>query len=612
MSDHEGDEEENSASCQPSMTFMEAYDDTCSTVGQAARTGNLPELKRLIKMKRPVDVQDNRGWRAIHEAAAANHGECLAELLKHPDTDMHWQSFERLTPLHVACKSGSLDCVRLLLAGGADPDIATSDDTTPLLDALYNKEAAAEIVKALLKSGASANAAIWTKWTPLHEAGIFQHKSNQEITRLLLDHGATLQAPDENGLTPVFTAAQHGNTDCLRTLLDRAEQLGEAGVVNKAGSDGATPLFIAAQEGFLDCIELLLSHGADANAALLDETAVPLVAAIQQGHVRVVERLLGETSAEALRTRSASPYHMAIDWSRLDCLRALAAHGLLSDEFSRETRLADAVGRDDLAGFYAELAPDRVSPLAHALSRGARAMTLALLAAGANANAFTPRHVPPLLAALATPRVDDDIVAAIVDAGAQLNGALPGGGDASALYLAACLAQPGKLRLLLRRGLDARVLDMWREDDGSACALCRAGVTDALDSNEMAAAMLIVREFHAVFACPCSKFRLISRWSWRHLARLRAACARPPSLAHAARVRLRRRLPLALLARPDTLAARLREHLPAQLVDFVLYNDDTRVLILRSPSSPATSSKMQSRMPTPACVAPGNLQQDAE
>lgn len=65
------------------MNFTEAWSDTCSTVGVAARTGNLTELLHLIENGRPVDVHDNRGWRPLHEAAAAGGSlEVLDVLLK--------------------------------------------------------------------------------------------------------------------------------------------------------------------------------------------------------------------------------------------------------------------------------------------------------------------------------------------------------------------------------------------------------------------------------------------------------------------------------------------------------------------------------------------------
>lgn len=63
------------------MDFTEAYDDTCSTVGLAARKGDVKILRKLLKKGCSIDVADNRGWMPIHEAAYHNSIECLRVLI---------------------------------------------------------------------------------------------------------------------------------------------------------------------------------------------------------------------------------------------------------------------------------------------------------------------------------------------------------------------------------------------------------------------------------------------------------------------------------------------------------------------------------------------------
>ena len=64
------------------MDFTEAYADTCSTVGLAAREGNVKVLRKLLKKGRSIDVADNRGWMPIHEASYHNSVECLRMLIR--------------------------------------------------------------------------------------------------------------------------------------------------------------------------------------------------------------------------------------------------------------------------------------------------------------------------------------------------------------------------------------------------------------------------------------------------------------------------------------------------------------------------------------------------
>ncbi|KYO23584.1 hypothetical protein Y1Q_0002230 [Alligator mississippiensis] len=74
------------------MDFTEAYSDRCSTVGLAAREGNIKILRKLIRQGYSVDVPDNRGWMPIHEAAAHNSSECLKLLIHSAPSDDYVKS----------------------------------------------------------------------------------------------------------------------------------------------------------------------------------------------------------------------------------------------------------------------------------------------------------------------------------------------------------------------------------------------------------------------------------------------------------------------------------------------------------------------------------------
>lgn len=66
---------------RPGMDFSACYEDSVSSVAAAARLGDKRRLRYLIRLGRTVDLADNRGWRAIHEAAAAGSVGCLKEIL---------------------------------------------------------------------------------------------------------------------------------------------------------------------------------------------------------------------------------------------------------------------------------------------------------------------------------------------------------------------------------------------------------------------------------------------------------------------------------------------------------------------------------------------------
>lgn len=63
------------------MDFTECYRDMVSSVAAAARSGGTRWLRVLIQRGCSVDCRDNRGWTALHEAAAAGSKACVQEIL---------------------------------------------------------------------------------------------------------------------------------------------------------------------------------------------------------------------------------------------------------------------------------------------------------------------------------------------------------------------------------------------------------------------------------------------------------------------------------------------------------------------------------------------------
>ncbi|XP_033000964.1 ankyrin repeat and SOCS box protein 3 isoform X2 [Lacerta agilis] len=307
------------------MDFTEAYSDRCSAVGLAAREGNAKQLKKLIKQGYSVDVPDNRGWMAIHEAAFHNAAECLKLLIRAAPSDSYIRSktFEGTCPLHLSAGRGSLECVAILLESGADPNELTNDASTPLFLAVQNGHV--DVIKLLLQQGANINGPhCWSEWNSLHQAAF---QNYPEILKLLLNKGAKKECVDDFGITPLFVAAQYGKLESLRILISYGAN------VNCKAKDRATPLFIAAQEGNDECTELLLSRGADPNLYCNeDEWQLPIHAAAEMGHsnilrllVPVTDRLCG--SAEG----KVSPVYSAVLGGHEDCLELLLKEGYSPD-----------------------------------------------------------------------------------------------------------------------------------------------------------------------------------------------------------------------------------------------------------------------------------------
>lgn len=95
------------------------------------------------------------------------------------------------------------EVIRTLLDAGADPNIADDEGKTPLIANAWD----VEIAKMLLAHGASVNAQAKDGFTPLLNAG------TAELMRLLLEHGADPFAKTKEGKTALDWAKQMGRKD---------------------------------------------------------------------------------------------------------------------------------------------------------------------------------------------------------------------------------------------------------------------------------------------------------------------------------------------------------------------------------------------------------------
>ena len=131
---------------------------------------------------------------------------------------MQWLYEDGATPLLRAAQSGDVELMKLLLAKGADPKIATNYNVTPLAAAAgigwvegvtyeWSPASNVEAVKMLLDLGLDVNAADADGRTALHGAA---HKGRNEVVQLLVDHGAKLDARD-NGSRDTLSGELQGH-----------------------------------------------------------------------------------------------------------------------------------------------------------------------------------------------------------------------------------------------------------------------------------------------------------------------------------------------------------------------------------------------------------------
>jgi ankyrin repeat protein len=206
---------------------------------------------------------------AVYFAAAKGHVESLACLLGNREQDRvtYPNSLNKNSPLIAAAKSGSTQCIELLLRNGADINYRNKNNWSALDKAILKNKT--EACKMLLVHNAQVNCKAGKyKRTPLH---ISADKGNKDITELLLKYGASITAKDFRGHYPIHCAVLTTfpcievvemllNADVSRITLKRRISYGI-----KSAIKGADLFHVAVYKADCNLVDLLLKHNLNPN-----------------------------------------------------------------------------------------------------------------------------------------------------------------------------------------------------------------------------------------------------------------------------------------------------------------------------------------------------------
>jgi hypothetical protein len=191
----------------------------------------------------------------LYYAALCGFHDLVEHLVtKHPQ-DVNADGGHYVRPLIAALAGEHFQTADLLRHNGADPDIRGRDGRKPLLAAAYSGNF--EVVRILIKyDPADISARSENRSTPLHWASTGHHFNDGSVLRLLLEHGADINALDKRGWTPLFVASINGALEVVRLLLEHGAD------VEAKDNNGKTALQKAADQGHDEVVELLREHGA--------------------------------------------------------------------------------------------------------------------------------------------------------------------------------------------------------------------------------------------------------------------------------------------------------------------------------------------------------------
>ena len=152
------------------LVFVVLMCSGCASLHEAAKSGNLAEVERLIKEGADVNAKDKTGETPLHGAAETGRKD-VVELLISKGANVNaaaWSGFYAgyQTPLHYAAAGGNIEIAKLLLSKGAVVSAKTNLGFTPL-----HVAASKDMAKLLILKGADVNAKDIGGHTPLGRAG---------------------------------------------------------------------------------------------------------------------------------------------------------------------------------------------------------------------------------------------------------------------------------------------------------------------------------------------------------------------------------------------------------------------------------------------------------
>ena len=219
----------------------------------------------------------------------------------------------------VAIESGDLDAVKALVQGGANADTLIDygeHKITPLMKACWDGEQ--EIAAYLIENGADVNATDDAGETPIFSA---IKRERPELTQLLIDKGAKVNVKDSRQFTPLTVAAAAGSDKLVELLI-------KAGADVKAEMYGLTPLMFAVSARKPDTVRLLVALGASVNQASSLSGQTALFSAIYGANAEMVKTLIELKANVNFHTKDGdTPLKAAQKGDQTDLIEILRAAG---------------------------------------------------------------------------------------------------------------------------------------------------------------------------------------------------------------------------------------------------------------------------------------------
>ena len=362
----------------------------------------------------------------------------VCEVLIDAGADIETKDDMGRSPLHWACRSGSLEVVKMLHKQGAGVCVTCNFGYSCLIFAAYHGHT--ETVRYLVGlKDVDVNHTAKNGWSALVCAVRQKHA---DVVQVLIDAGADIEARDEDLCTPLMSSCGKGELPIVKMLLKAGAE------VRATDKVGRTCLIMAAGFGHTETVRYLVGlPDMDVVMSIKDEegyTAVLVAAELDSADVMKVLIDAG-ADIETKNNEGRSPLSMASKFGKLEVVKVLVRAG------------AKVCVTDNIGGTCLTLAGGR--------GHTETVRTL-LCMPGVDVNDSFHRNYTALLCAVR--QEDSDLVQVLIGAGADIE--VKDGSGCSPLHTACEKGELAIVQMLVEAGADVRVVD----DRGNTCLLLAA------------------------------------------------------------------------------------------------------------------------------------------
>ncbi|KAL2813360.1 ankyrin repeat-containing domain protein [Aspergillus granulosus] len=285
---------------------------------EAMKAGSAAGHEAVVKvfLDQPTLTDSALLEQCLYVASSAGWDE-VVKLLLGSGVNVNASGGKHGTALQVAALEGRHNVVSTLLEHGADKEVTCQRYGQPLAAAA--EKCHIYTVKALLDRGAKINGRGGWYGFPLISAIVGR---NMQLVDLFIDRGADVNAMGGRYGCPLMAAASMNMLDLMQSLV------GHGARVNDENDKGSDALYAACVAGHLDAVQLLLDLGADVNArGGKHRNALNAASAI--GNIEIVKCLIAAgADVEFFDEHYGNSIQVAAAAGHEDIVRVLAEAGV--------------------------------------------------------------------------------------------------------------------------------------------------------------------------------------------------------------------------------------------------------------------------------------------